>query len=76
MAEWLKIKCGSCRGYGVVSDFRGDDFNGAMDCSECGGAGHQWISENDRVADYPGGPLRGSWPGGFKLEQERLDATP
>ncbi len=65
MVEWLRIKCDACRGYGVVSDYRSGDFDGAMECSACGGAGIQWISENDRLADYPGGPFRGSAPGLF-----------
>ena len=73
MAEWLQIRCCECRGYGVVSDygFTGYEFHGAKECDVCGGSGHQWISNGDRLADYPGGPLRGSDPGRFEREKMR-----
>lgn len=32
--------CGDCSGYGIVSDYRGGDFNGAMECDECEGSGY------------------------------------
>lgn len=64
-AKWRTIQCSSCAGYGVVSDFRGGDFNGAMDCRSCGGKGFHWVSPRDRLADYPGGPFRGWAPGAY-----------
>ena len=64
MARWRTQTCGSCSGYGVVSDYRGGDFNGAMDCPSCWG-GVVYVSENDRMAAYPGGPFLGHAPGLF-----------
>ncbi len=63
MTRWKTYKCGSCRGYGVVSVYSAEDFLGAGDC-ECNG-GTVSVSENDRLAVYPGGPFLGSWPGKF-----------
>lgn len=66
MASWLKDRCGNCGGHGIVSDYgMGDDFYGPKDCDSCDGAGSVWISSGDRVALYPGGPLKGRWPGRF-----------
>lgn len=56
---WRTVNCGNCAGCGMVSDFRGGDFNGPMDCPDCGGSGAQWVSPQGRIADYPGGPFRG-----------------
>lgn len=56
---WGKVKCADCMGYGQVSDYRGDDFHGAVDCSECGGTGSLWVSPKGRIAHYPGGPFLG-----------------
>ncbi len=35
-----RTSCHHCSGYGVVSDYRGGDFNGAMECDECEGTGY------------------------------------
>ena len=67
MVHWLEIKC-SCGGYGQVSSYTlgGTDFLGAKECSDCGGSGRVFISENDRMVEYPGGRFLGSAPGLFK----------
>ena len=59
MTDWRTEICVYCDGHGLVSDYRGGDFNGAMECSECNGSGRIWISPQGRIADYPGGPFRG-----------------
>jgi DnaJ-class molecular chaperone len=66
MTNWRTTECPNCRGYGVVSDYRGGDFNGAYECTECGGCGILWISPKDRVAEYPGGKFKGMWPGMYE----------
>lgn len=33
-------QCSGCAGYGLISDYHGGDFNGAMECSECEGTGY------------------------------------
>jgi len=54
---WKQVTCGNCRGYGVVSDYSGGDFNGAMDCPHCGG-GMVWETPSGKHhALYPGGPF-------------------
>ena len=65
MARWKTTDCYGCGGHGVVSVYSASDFEGAGDCRACGGSGQLLISERDRIADYPGGPFRGSWPGKF-----------
>jgi hypothetical protein len=69
--RWLETTCGCCRGYGMVSDYRGGDFNGAMGCDGCGEQGFYFVSENDRLAMWPGGPFLGMDPGAFR----RLDGA-
>jgi hypothetical protein len=39
-------------------------FHWPSECPDCNG-GVVFVSDKDRVADYPGGPLRGQWPGAF-----------
>lgn len=63
--RWRIARCGVCSGHGIVSDYRGGDFNGARDCESCFG-GTIFVSENDRTACYPGGPLLGYQPGMFE----------
>ena len=65
--DWRLIRCVNCSGYGQVSAYTldGSDFLGPEECRECGGSGQLWISPKDRIADYPGGPFRGSWPGAY-----------
>ena len=60
MTEWRKARCWHCGGHGLV-----EIFEGFIDCRTCGGSGMLWVSAKDRLADYPGGPLRGSAPGLF-----------
>jgi hypothetical protein len=59
---WREETCGACRGYGLVSDYSGGDFNGAMGCESCGEQGFVWRSPKDRLALYPGGPFVGYDP--------------
>lgn len=64
MARWIQTLCPRCNGSGLVSVYSANDFEGAGDCPDCA-SGSIWISQKDRVALYPGGPLRGSWPGEY-----------
>ena len=64
MAKWKSFRCGSCRGTGMVSVYSQFDFLGAGDCSACNN-GEVWVSEHDRLAQWPGGPFLGSWPGKY-----------
>jgi hypothetical protein len=66
MARWKVLACPSCGGRGVVPLYTlgGTDFIGPSECPDCNG-GVVFVSDKDRVADYPGGPLRGQWPGAF-----------
>jgi hypothetical protein len=68
MSRWHKDECGCI--CGLVSDYSGGDFNGPTECRSCGGQGSFYVSENDRVAMWPGGPFLGMEPGRFA----RLDA--
>lgn len=69
MTRWLKATCGCCRGYGLVSDYTGGDFNGPKECEACFGHGGYVVSENDRTAVFPGGPFLGHHPGEFARER-------
>jgi hypothetical protein len=69
MTRWLRDSC-SCVG-GLVSDYSGGDFNGPMECPSCGGQGSVVVSENDRLAMWPGGPLLGMAPGLFARLERR-----
>jgi hypothetical protein len=68
MARFKRVACPSCGGHGLV--WHGDVF----DCRECDGVGGFFISEKDRLFEYPGGPAHGSWPGKFaKLEEQGVE---
>ena len=41
------------------------DVEGPGPCTQCDEKGFIYVSEHDRLADYPGGRLRGTWPGKF-----------
>lgn len=68
MAHWRLARCSGCGGHGLVSayTFDGSDFLGAAECRDCGGSGSVFVSDNDRLAEYPGGRLLGSAPGLFE----------
>lgn len=53
---WRMKRCATCRGSGTtfVEGF------GVDHCDTCRGDGSYWVSPKGRIADYPGGPLRGS----------------
>ncbi len=53
---WKRERCGSCDGYGIVSDYGcGDDFYGAKECDACWGSGINWRTPKGRHVLYPGG---------------------
>lgn len=56
---WRLAECGSCGGCGLVSVYSQYDFEGPRECKDCGGSGTVFITPKGRLADYPGGPLRG-----------------
>jgi len=61
--SWYRIDCYYCAGHGQVGNYGdGTDFYGPEDCGHCCGTGAMWVSKNGRIADYPGGPFRGSLP--------------
>jgi hypothetical protein len=64
MSTWIKVDCGCCNGI----QWGGET---PRTCETCGGSGIFWISERDRIADWPGGPLRGSYPGEFARALKR-----
>lgn len=54
--RWKKLKCSRCAGYGLY-----EVFEGIADCEVCGGSGvGGFLTENDHIFDWPGGPARGS----------------
>ncbi len=57
---WKRFPCSRCRGYGVVDV--GYDQVKPADCPDCGGSRMLYVSEHDRVAEWPGGPWVGRWP--------------
>ena len=57
--DWVRLGCSRCGGGGEA--WNGDDL---VTCYDCKGAGGWWLSENDRLAEYPGGKFCGSAPGG------------
>lgn len=63
MVAWIQIECGCCGGL----EWGGES---PRECKECRGTGILHVSENDRIALYPGGPFLGSEPG---LYQEEID---
>jgi DnaJ-class molecular chaperone len=71
--QWIQVLCPDCEGHGVVSQYSVSDFEGPTDCRKCAGSGLLWLSDKDRLADYPGGQGRGSWPG--RYAELRAQAT-
>lgn len=71
MTRWKQFTCGSCRGTGMESAYTlgGSDFLGATDCRACN-YGTVWVSEKDRLAQWPGGPFLGYAPGKFAEIEE------
>lgn len=59
MLKWRVTKCGTCRGYGVVSRYVGGDFDGPGECPECEGGGTIYLRPTGHAFLYPGGPARG-----------------
>ncbi len=59
--DWIIVSCPTCGGHGLREGFGGE----FIECRTCGGIGGLYLSPHDRVADYPGGPFRGSWPGEY-----------
>ena len=67
MATKLRIKqrkCGCCDGIQWGGDY-------PRECLDCAGSGFIFITEHDRIIDYPGGPFRGSAPGVFQELEDR-----
>ena len=58
-AGWKQRQCGNCLGYGVVSVYSMNDFEGPGECNACQGAGVIWEGPKGVLAMYPGGPLLG-----------------
>jgi hypothetical protein len=60
--SWIEDKCVECGGHGIV----GRGFDMLPDtCHCCEGSGTVFISKGDRIALYPGGQFKGSWPGRY-----------
>ena len=72
MAQWKTINCPNCAGHGLITGMDG----GPEGCPDCGSGGFFWISDKDRLADYPGGPLRGSWPGRYSKARQSDESMP
>jgi hypothetical protein len=51
--NWQQIRCSYC-----VCGVTG--YEAPEECDACGGTGSIWVSPHGRLADYPGGPFRGS----------------
>lgn len=64
MAQWISRLCSKCHGNAVATGDR---------CAPCGGTGKVFVSDKDRIAEYPGGPFLGMEPGAWKdaLHEER-----
>lgn len=52
---WEIIRCPTCNGYGVVSNYSMYDFEGAKFCNTCEGAGKIWKTPKGRHVEFPGG---------------------
>ena len=50
---WRLVRCRLCIGGMVPMRLPPEE------CETCGGGMAYWVSPNGRVADYPGGPMRG-----------------
>src|SRR5690606_32590708 len=59
----VTVRCPGCGGHGVREAFGG----GPVECRVCDGGGTLTVYESGHCALYPGGPLRGSWPGEYEL---------
>ena len=68
--KWRTVRCESCRGYGMVSDFRSGDFEGAMECPDCSG-GVVFLRPSGHAFAYPGGPALGKLYGVTDYERGR-----
>lgn len=67
----IRLKCSSCRGFGMVEGYESVD-----DCSDCGGSGHGgFLLPSDRIVEYPGGPFRGSYPKGSYKEMQKTNSV-
>ena len=55
---WQTITCVHCQGYGLVNDYGGGDFNGAVDCPRCC-MGTVAVSPKGYLFAYRTGPARG-----------------
>lgn len=60
--NWRKLECWWCLGQGLTETRSG----GSIKCSNCGGDGFFWVSPQSRVADFPGGHFRGTFPGAYE----------
>jgi hypothetical protein len=56
--DWRLAECGSCRGYGLVSNCSTGE---PQDCRTCEGTGRVWIRPTGHVFQWPGGPALGRW---------------
>lgn len=52
---WVRERCGTCDGHGVVAVYSAYDFEGPGECASCGGSGTVWRTPNGRYVEYPGG---------------------
>jgi hypothetical protein len=68
--DWVRLGCSRCGGGGEA--WNGDDL---ITCHDCKGAGGWWLSENDRLAEYPGGKFCGSAPGAWQDEISRYHSV-
>lgn len=53
--------CPNCGGHGLVGHIPPPATR-----TECGGSGTLVVYRNDALAQYPGGPMLGSWPGRYE----------
>jgi hypothetical protein len=56
---WRTITCWECRGYGVVSVYSANDFEGPGECGTCDGSGAVFVRPGGHCFHYPGGPACG-----------------
>lgn len=64
--RWINFSCFICRGSG--HEMRGDVI---AECSSCKGMCGYWITDNDVLAQYPGGPFMGRWKRKFQTLVEQ-----
>ncbi len=70
MLIWKRTLCHNCSGYGLVSVYSYDDFEGVGECSVCDQRGFIAVSPKDRLAKWPGGPFLGSESGAYNNAKE------